>query len=69
MNSDTISFSSNENKMAAMTAFWNRRGVVGSQPTDPQLNSSRESADTGNYSLHAMDVLYYAFDFGYQKYV
>ena len=55
--------------MAAMTAFWNRRGVVGSQPTDPQLNSFRESADTGNYSLHAMDVLYYAFDFGYQKYV
>ena len=47
MNSDTISFSSNENKMAAITAFWNRRGVVGSQPTDSQLNSSRESADTG----------------------
>ena len=47
MNSDTSSFSSNENKMAAITAFWNRRGVVGSQPTDPQLNSSRESADTG----------------------
>ncbi|CAH3191697.1 unnamed protein product [Porites evermanni] len=32
--------------MAAITAFWNRRGVVGSHPTDPQLNSSRESADT-----------------------
>ena len=47
MNSDTISFSCNENKMAAITAFWNRRGVVGSQPTDSQLNSSRESADTG----------------------
>ena len=46
-NSDTNSFSSTENKMAAITAFWNRRGVVGSQPTDPQLNSSRESADTG----------------------
>lgn len=48
MNKDTISFSSNENKMAAITAFWNRRGVVGSQPTDSQLNSSKESADTGN---------------------
>ena len=47
MNNDTSSFSSNENKMAAITAFWNRRGVVGSQPTDSQLNSSRESADTG----------------------
>ena len=47
INKDTISFNSNENKMAAITAFWNRRGVVGSHPTDPQLNSSRESADTG----------------------
>ena len=47
MNNDTIPFSSNENKMAAITAFWNRRGVVGSQPTDQQSNSSRESADTG----------------------
>lgn len=47
MKKDTISFSSNENKMAVITAFWNRRGVVGSQPIDSQLNSSKESADTG----------------------
>lgn len=64
MNTDTPSFRSNENKMAAITAFWNRRGVVGSQPTDSQLNSSKESADTGKvltscYGCHILCIRFW----------
>ena len=51
-----------KNKMAAVTGFWNRRGILNVFPADSLVNACKENVDSGNYSNYALELTNLAYE-------